>query len=91
MTRHDGDAGDPALDVYWRPGCVFCVRLRLYLAWKGIPVRWHNIWSDRKDAAFVRSVAHGSETVPTVVLDGNAYVNPSPRWLARQLTHRAAA
>jgi hypothetical protein len=38
-----------------------------------------NIWNDRAAAAFVRSVASGNETVPTVVVGPHAYVNPAAR------------
>jgi glutaredoxin len=36
-----------------------------------------NIWDDPDAAAFVRSVADGNETVPTVVVGDRAMVNPS--------------
>ena len=36
-----------------------------------------NIWRDPEAAAFVRSVADGNETVPTVTVAGKAMVNPS--------------
>ena len=36
-----------------------------------------NIWEDPDAAAFVRSVAGGNETVPTVVVGDKAMVNPS--------------
>lgn len=64
--------------IYWRPGCVFCGRLRLALWFRRLPARWVNIWDDPDAAAFVRSVANGNETVPTVVIDGRAFVNPPP-------------
>ncbi|MFV5993944.1 hypothetical protein ACNPQM_16185 [Streptomyces sp. NPDC056231] len=38
-----------------------------------------NIWRDPEAAAFVRSVADGNETVPTVSVAGHAMVNPSKR------------
>jgi glutaredoxin len=37
------------------------------------------IWRDPDAAAFVRSVASGNETVPTVVIGGQSVVNPPPR------------
>jgi hypothetical protein len=40
-----------------------------------------NIWRDPDAAAFVRSVADGNETVPTVTVAGRAMVNPSKREL----------
>ena len=52
--------------VYWRPGCPFCSSLRGGLHRAGLPFREVDIWSDRDAAAFVRSVARGNETVPTV-------------------------
>jgi mycoredoxin len=58
---------------------MFCRRMRLVLWWHRISVRRVNIWQDPDAAAFVRSVADGNETVPTVVIDGRPLVNPAPR------------
>jgi glutaredoxin len=69
---------DPRVTLYWRPGCVFCLRLRLTLRWLRLSVHQVNIWEDPEAAAFVRSVADGNETVPTVVIDGHPFVNPAP-------------
>ena len=44
-----------------------------------------NIWEDPEAAAFVRSVADGNETVPTVVIDGHPIVNPAPRLVVAAL------
>lgn len=63
--------------MYWRPGCGFCSRLRHGLARLGVTVREVDIWEDPDAAAFVRSVARGCETVPTVVVGSTALVNPS--------------
>ncbi|HEY2565948.1 MAG TPA: glutaredoxin domain-containing protein [Acidimicrobiales bacterium] len=78
MERDDPSTGNEALTVYWRPGCIFCLRLRLVLRLKRLHPRMINIWSDPDAAGFVRSVADGNETVPTVVIDGRPLVNPSP-------------
>ena len=64
--------------VYWRPACGFCIRLLQALSNEGVEVELHNIWEDPAAAAFVRSVAGGNETVPTVVVDGQVHVNPPP-------------
>ncbi len=63
--------------VYARPGCSWCLRLRMALLTSPQPV-WVDIWDDPRAAAFVRGVNHGDETVPTVVIDGQAHTNPSP-------------
>lgn len=63
--------------VYARPGCSYCLRLRVALLTSPQPV-WVDIWDDPEAAAFVRGVNHGDETVPTVVIDGEAHTNPPP-------------
>lgn len=44
----------------------------------GVEFSEHNIWESAEAAAFVRSVARGNETVPTVRIGNVALVNPSP-------------
>jgi mycoredoxin len=64
---------------YWRPGCGFCSLLRRDLEAAGVALDERDIWADDEAAAFVRSVARGHETVPTVVVRGQALVNPPAR------------
>jgi mycoredoxin len=63
--------------MYWRPGCGFCSRLRHRLDSLGISYAEVDIWSDPDGAAFVRSVANGNETVPTLAIGSVALVNPA--------------
>ncbi|MDT0437298.1 glutaredoxin domain-containing protein [Streptomyces sp. NPDC005840] len=78
---------DP-LVVYWRPGCVFCMKLRLQLSLTGLPYTAVNIARDPDAASFVRLVADGNETVPTVTVAGHPMVNPSLRHLKQAIrTH----
>lgn len=63
--------------VYWRPACGFCAALRRQLDRLGLPYRAVNIWEDDEARAWVRSVADGNETVPTVRVADRALVNPS--------------
>ena len=65
------------ITVYWRPGCPFCLSLRAGLRRSRTPYRAVNIWQDPDAAAFVRSVANGNETVPTVTVGDTFFVNPS--------------
>jgi len=82
-----GTAADKDVDgvdgvvVYWRPDCVFCLALRLKLLFSGLPRTWVTIIGNPEARAFVRSVADGNETVPTVAFAGRALVNPSRRRL----------
>lgn len=65
--------------IFWRPDCVFCLDLLLRLRWTRLRYRRADIRKDPGAKAFVRSVADGNETVPTVVVAGRALVNPSKR------------
>lgn len=75
--------------VYWRPGCGFCSMLRAGLQRAGIEYRDVNIWDDPEAAAFVRSVARGNETVPTVTVGSVSLVNPSAGEVAALLASAA--
>lgn len=84
IAQHADDTADVV--IHWRPGCGFCSSLL-----RGVektPLRYDtvNIWEDEEAAAFVRSVADGNETVPTVRVGGVALVNPT----AGQLLQAAA-
>lgn len=81
----DRAPSDTSVTLYWRPGCAFCSILRHRLHRAGVALDERNIWSDPEAAAFVRSVARGNETVPTVVVDGVALVNPSGREVLARL------
>jgi glutaredoxin len=65
------------IDFFWRPGCGFCMGLERSLLRAQIPFAKHNIWDDDENAAYVRSVARGNETVPTVRIGSVALVNPT--------------
>jgi mycoredoxin len=84
-SENDAPSGrhlDTEVVVYSRPGCPFCAMLRTGLRLKGVAFREVNIWHDPDAAAFVRSVARGNETVPTVSIGSVALVNPSVREVA---------
>ncbi|MGI5521551.1 glutaredoxin domain-containing protein [Micromonospora sp. CA-259024] len=78
-------AADGRPIVYWRPGCRYCLQLRFSLGRLARRAHWVDIWHDPAGAAAVRAVAGGNETVPTVVLGGQAVVNPDRAWLREQL------
>ncbi|WP_320774485.1 glutaredoxin domain-containing protein [Streptomyces sp. CRN 30] len=84
--RRSADDGRPV--VYWRPGCAYCLRLRLRLGRAARRAHWVDIWRDPAGAARVREAAAGNETVPTVVVAGRAHVNPDPAWVRAQLGRR---
>jgi glutaredoxin len=72
-------AGVPEIVVYSRPGCPYCFTLRAGLRRADLPFHEINIWEHPEAAAFVRSVARGNETVPTVTVGTVSMVNPSAK------------
>ena len=70
---------DGSIIIYWRPGCMYCMRLRLVLGREAKRAAWVDVWADPEGSAFVRDVNDGAETVPTVILrDGSPLTNPDP-------------
>ncbi len=75
----------PAVEVFWRPGCPFCLALRTGLALRGVRATWRNIWQDEDAAAVVRAHNGGNETVPTVRIGSTVLTNPSAGAVRRHL------
>jgi glutaredoxin len=82
-------AADGRPVIYWRPGCAYCMRMRLRLGRNARRLYWVDIWRDPAGAAAVRAVNDGDETVPTVFVGGRAHVNPDPAWVREQLSPSA--
>lgn len=87
-TGADDEPATP-VTVYWRPGCGFCGSLLRGLERSGVAFDRVDIWQDEAGAAFVRSVAGGNETVPTVRVVDVALVNPSAVEVLREVQERA--
>jgi len=75
--------------VYSRPGCGFCWSLIRGLERADLAFERVDIWEDAKAAKFVRSVANGNETVPTVRIGDVALVNPSVPDVLRAVAEHA--
>ena len=67
------------MNAHTRPGRPYCFALRAGLRRADLTFREINIWENSTAAAFVRSVANGNETVPTVTIGGVIMVNPGAR------------
>ncbi|MFF8674469.1 glutaredoxin domain-containing protein [Streptomyces sp. NPDC015242] len=77
-------AADGRPVVFWRPGCRYCLRLRMRLGRRAGRLHWVDIWRDPEGAAVVRAATGGDETVPTVLVAGRPHVNPDPAWVREQ-------
>jgi glutaredoxin len=65
------------VELFWRPGCPYCARLRRELRRAGVATREIDIWRDPVAAATVREITGGDETVPAVRIGEVGLVNPS--------------
>lgn len=79
-------AADGRPVVFWRPGCVYCLRLRIRLGRKARRLHWVDIWRDEAGAEVVRGANDGNETVPTLLVAGRTYTNPDPAWVREQVS-----
>lgn len=77
------------IEFYWRPGCGFCMSLERSLTKLGLPLTKRNIWEDPEAAAYVRSVANGNETVPTLRIGETSLVNPRAHAVVEVLADQA--
>jgi glutaredoxin-like protein len=85
MTDHPQDG----VVVYHQPTCMYCLKLLTRLRFTRLRYTTVNIWRDPSAAAYVRSVADGNETVPTVTVAGHAMVNPSKKQLLSAVEEHA--
>ena len=88
MDESAGEAAPVAVQVYWRPGCPYCRRLRRALRRYRIEAQWHNIWNDERARRFVREANGGAETVPTVRIGRTMLTNPSGAQVAALMPSR---
>ncbi|MFG3244970.1 glutaredoxin domain-containing protein [Streptomyces sp. NPDC048187] len=79
-------AADGRPVVFWRPGCAYCMRLRIRLGRKARRLYWVDIWRDEAGAELVRGINDGNETVPTLLVADRPYTNPDPAWVREQVS-----
>ncbi|WP_310964181.1 glutaredoxin domain-containing protein [Nocardioides terrisoli] len=83
--REARELGHARTLIYWRPGCSYCVRLRLALGLRGNAAVWVDVSRDPAASERVRGVNGGNETVPTVFVGDVVRTNPSPTWVRSTL------
>lgn len=87
LTHATSSSTDVPVEVFWRPGCPYCARLRRDLRRRGIEATWRNIWDDPAAATVVRAANGGNETVPTVRAGDQLLTNPTGQQVAAALTN----
>jgi hypothetical protein len=67
--------------VFWKPGCIFCIRLRVGVGPTGGRVSWVDSSRDKEARAVVRSKNGGDHTTPTVMFRDEIRTNPQVEWV----------
>ena len=83
-ARRKADAGQAPM-VVWKPGCIYCVRMRLGLRGSGRRVSWVDSSIDEDAQALVRAANDGDHTTPTVFVSGRSRTNPDVDWVREQV------
>ncbi len=72
--------------VFWKPGCIYCIRLRIAVGRTGRRMSWIDSSVDEGAEAIVRSKNGGDHTTPTVMFEDQTRTNPDAGWV-RALQH----
>ena len=67
--------------VFWKPGCIYCIRLRAGLVSTGRRVSWVDSSVDEQAEAVVRTKNDGDHTTPTVLYRDQTRTNPDVGWV----------
>lgn len=75
VTGIDEHLASGGIVVFWRPGCLYCLRLirELDAEQRSIPY-WVNIWADPDAARRLAQYHDGDEVVPTVVTTAGHFI-----------------
>ena len=79
-------SAEPAVLVYFKPGCPFAARLRLGLTLARVPHRSQSFRRDEDAAARVRAANGGNEVSPTVLVRGLRARAPAHGRRTREIT-----
>lgn len=79
-------SGEGDVIVYWRPGCLYCDRLKFGLGSDRHDVSWVNVLQDAEAAEFVSTYHDGNITVPTAVTGAGEMIDATPAAIKAQLS-----
>lgn len=72
--------------VLWKPGCTYCIWLRVRLGLSGRRMSWVDSSVDERARAVVRSANGGDHTTPTVIFRNETRTNPDAVWVRSLLS-----
>ena len=72
--------------VFCKPGCTYCIWLRVRLGLAGRRMSWVDSSVDEQARAVVRSANGGDHTTPTVIFRNETRTNPDAAWVRSLLS-----
>lgn len=79
-ARRRAEEGQAPL-VFWKPGCTYCILMRVRVGATGSMVSWVDSSVDAEARAVVRSLNGGNHTTPTVMFLDESRTNPDAAWV----------
>lgn len=79
-ARHRAMQGRAPL-VFWKPGCTYCILMRVRVGFAGSKVSWVDSSVDEAARSVVRSLNGGNHTTPTVMFRDESRTNPDAAWV----------
>lgn len=83
--RADALAEPNRVAIYFRPGDIWCMKLRLGLGGIAKQALWIDAIADPEAEAWTREINKGDLLVPTVVIGDQIRRNPDTHWVGRHL------
>ena len=74
------------IKVYGADWCSDCISTKLFLKSRGIKFEYIVITDNDNAIAFLDRVNKGKRTIPTLVVDGEIYINPGINGLMKIIT-----
>lgn len=79
-ARHRAMQGQAPL-VFWKPGCTYCILMRIRVGAAGKKVSWVDSSVDEAARSVVRTLNGGNHTTPTVMFREQSRTNPDAAWV----------
>ena len=63
--------------IYGTNWCIDCVNTKNFLDSKGVKYDYIDITDNQEAVAFIELINRGKRVIPTLMIDGKSYTNPS--------------
>ena len=65
------------IDIYGANWCIDCVNAKNFLDSQGVKYNYIDITDNKKAITLVEEINNGKRIIPTLIINGTSYANPS--------------